>query len=140
MASNQRLEDAASAGTGTPANGLKLALAGDVMLGRGVNELLKRAPADYPWGDTKLLFEQSDWRACNLECVISDCGVPWWATPKAFHFRSDAKNIATLKEARIDAVSLANNHTLDFEYEAMFEMLRLLDQAGIQHAGAGVDL
>ena len=110
------------------------------MLGRLVNDLLERVPADYPWGDTLPLFAQADWRACNLECVISDRGEPWGLTPKAFHFRSDAKNIATLKSAQIDAVSLANNHTLDFEYDAMFEMLRLLDAAGIQHAGAGRDL
>ncbi len=110
------------------------------MLGRLVNDLLRLKSPDYPWGDTKILFDQADWRACNLECVISDRGRPWGITPKAFHFRSDAKNIATLKSARIDAVSLANNHTLDFEYDAMFEMLRLLDEAGIQHSGAGMDL
>ncbi|HYB90287.1 MAG TPA: CapA family protein, partial [Candidatus Binataceae bacterium] len=119
---------------------MKLLFVGDVMLGRLVNDLLERVPADYPWGDTLPLFAQADWRACNLECVISDRGEPWGITPKAFHFRSDAKNIATLESARIDAVSLANNHTLDFEYGAMFEMLRLLDAAGIQHAGAGRDL
>jgi poly-gamma-glutamate capsule biosynthesis protein CapA/YwtB (metallophosphatase superfamily) len=119
---------------------MKLLFVGDVMLGRMVNDLLKRVPADYPWGDTMSLFHEADWRACNLECVISDRGEPWGITPKAFHFRSDAKNIATLTSARIDAVSLANNHTLDFEYDAMFEMLRLLGTAGIQHAGAGVDL
>jgi len=133
-------QGAASPKSETRTSGLRLVLAGDVMIGRGVNERLKHEPAAYPWGDTKALFEQGDWRACNLECVISDHGVPWGATPKAFHFRSDAKNIASLKEAGIDAVSVANNHTLDFEYEAMFEMLRLLDQAGIAHAGAGVDL
>jgi poly-gamma-glutamate capsule biosynthesis protein CapA/YwtB (metallophosphatase superfamily) len=119
---------------------MKLLLVGDVMLGRLVNDLLTRVSPEYPWGDTRILFNQADWRVCNLECVISDCGAPWGITPKAFHFRSDTKNIATLKSARIDAVSLANNHTLDFEYDAMFEMLRVLDAAGIQHTGAGVDL
>jgi poly-gamma-glutamate capsule biosynthesis protein CapA/YwtB (metallophosphatase superfamily) len=119
---------------------MKLLFVGDVMVGRLVNDLLTRVSPEYPWDDTRILFDQADWRACNLECVISDRGEPWGITPKVFHFRSDAKNIATLKSARIDAVSLANNHTLDFEYEAMFEMLRLLDAAGIQHAGAGVDL
>jgi poly-gamma-glutamate capsule biosynthesis protein CapA/YwtB (metallophosphatase superfamily) len=119
---------------------LRLRLVGDVMVGRMVNDLLKRVPPNYPWGDTRTLLHEGDWRVCNLECVISDLGVPWGATPKAFHFRSDAKNIACLKAARINAVSLANNHTLDFEYDGMFEMLRLLDRAGIQHAGVGVNL
>lgn len=116
---------------------MKLLFAGDVMLGRLVNDLLQRVGPDYPWGDTKTLFQTADWRCCNLECVISDRGTPWAKTPKAFHFRSDAKNVEVLRSARINSVSLANNHTLDFDEEAMFEMLKLLDGAGIQHAGAG---
>jgi poly-gamma-glutamate synthesis protein (capsule biosynthesis protein) len=61
-------------------------------------------------------------------------------TPKVFHFRTDAKNVEALKIAEINAVSIANNHTLDFEYEAMFEMIKILDEAGIAHAGAGANL
>jgi poly-gamma-glutamate capsule biosynthesis protein CapA/YwtB (metallophosphatase superfamily) len=118
---------------------LKILFVGDVMLGRLVNELLKRELPAYPWGDTLSIFKKADLRICNLECVISDRGQPWSITPKVFHFRSDAKNIETLESAGIDAVSLANNHTLDFEYEGMFEMLRILSDAGIYHAGAGAD-
>ncbi|HXG49726.1 MAG TPA: CapA family protein, partial [Methylomirabilota bacterium] len=92
--------------------GHKLLFVGDVMLGRLVNDLLKHEPPEYPWGNTLPLFRQADWRCCNLECAISDRGSPWSETPKVFHFRSAAKNIAVLKAARIDAVSLANNHSL----------------------------
>jgi poly-gamma-glutamate capsule biosynthesis protein CapA/YwtB (metallophosphatase superfamily) len=118
---------------------LQLAFVGDVMLGRVVNEVLKAEPADYPWGDTLAVLGRADWRACNLECVISDVGEPWGATPKAFHFRSDTKNVAVLEAAGIDAVSIANNHVLDFEYEALCEMIRTLDGHGIGHAGAGLN-
>ena len=118
---------------------MRLLFVGDVMLGRMVNDLLRRVDADYPWGDTKTQFQAADWRACNLECVISDRGRPWSRTPKEFHFRSDAKNVAVLRAAGIDAVSLANNHALDFGYDAMLDMLKLLDRAGIQHAGAGTN-
>jgi len=118
----------------------QLLFVGDVMLGRLVNEVLKKMPADYPWGDTLSVFHHADVRLCNLECVLSDRGTPWSATPKVFHFRSDAKNIATLTAARIDAVSLANNHTLDFGYEALFDMLGILRTAGIHYAGAGMTL
>jgi len=117
-----------------------LVFVGDVMLGRMVNDRLRHVDPGYPWGDTKSLFRIADWRACNLECVISDRGRPWSQTPKAFHFRSDAKNVSVLKAAALDAVSVANNHTLDFEYDAMLEMLRLLDHNGIHRAGAGIDL
>lgn len=119
---------------------MKLLFAGDVMLGRLVNRALQRLPPEYPWGDTLPLFASADWRMCNLECVISDKGTPWSLTPKIFHFRSDAENVAVLQAAHIDAVSLANNHSLDYEYEAMFDMLRILNKAKIAHAGAGADL
>lgn len=119
---------------------MKLLFVGDVMLGRLVNRALQRLPPEYPWGDTLPLFASADWRMCNLECVISDRGKPWSLTPKIFHFRSDAANVAVLEAARIDAVSLANNHSLDYEYEAMFDMLRILNKAKIAHAGAGSDL
>jgi poly-gamma-glutamate synthesis protein (capsule biosynthesis protein) len=113
---------------------------GDVMLGRLVNEALKVKPQTYPWGDTLPLLQAADWRACNLECVLSDRGSPWVVPPKVFHFRSDARNVSALKAAGINAVSVANNHALDYEYEALFEMLRVLNRAGIQHAGAGLHL
>ncbi len=119
---------------------IRLVFVGDVMLGRLVNEALRETRLDYPWGDTLPIFRQSDWRACNLECAISDRGAPWNRTEKAFFFRSDPKNVGVLHTAGIDAVSVANNHILDFGYEAMADTLAILDAATIRHAGAGPDL
>jgi poly-gamma-glutamate synthesis protein (capsule biosynthesis protein) len=119
---------------------LRVLLVGDVMLGRLVNEVLKEKPPAYPWGDTLSLFHQADVRLCNLECALSDWGAPWQASPKTFHFRSDAKNVETLTTAHIDAVSLANNHALDFDEEGLFHMVRTLHEAGIHYAGAGATL
>ena len=116
---------------------MRILLVGDVMLGRLVNQHLKTEPPEYPWGDTLSIFRDCDVRLCNLECVLSDRGRPWSATPKMFHFRSDAKNVVVLKAAAINAVSNANNHALDYEYDAMFEMFALLDKSQIGHAGAG---
>jgi poly-gamma-glutamate capsule biosynthesis protein CapA/YwtB (metallophosphatase superfamily) len=116
---------------------LQLLLVGDCMIGRLVNEVLEKAPPEYPWGDTLPILHGADWRLCNLECVISDRGTPWSAYPKAFHFRSDAKNVSVLATARMNAVSLANNHVLDYGYDALIEMLEILDRAGIVHGGAG---
>lgn len=116
---------------------MRIVLVGDVMLGRLVNDVLQHEPPAYPWGDTLPLFHQADFRLCNLECVLADHGTPWSATPKVFHFRSDAKNIQVLHAAQITAVSLANNHVLDFQEAALLEMMRLLDAQGMLHVGAG---
>jgi poly-gamma-glutamate capsule biosynthesis protein CapA/YwtB (metallophosphatase superfamily) len=127
----------ASKSEGVRKDSLQLLLVGDCMLGRLVNEVLESAPTERPWGDTLSILRSADWRLCNLECVISDRGKPWSAYPKAFHFRSDAKNIAVLATAGMNAVSLANNHVLDYGYDALVEMLEILDRAGIVHGGAG---
>jgi len=117
-----------------------LALTGDVMLGRKVAEVLN----DYmrpeePWGDVRPFLDASDLRIINLECAITDNEQPWTRTPKVFHFRTQPSAIETLRTARIDACSLANNHTLDFEEQGLLDTLEHLDAAGIRHAGAGRD-
>ncbi len=118
---------------------MKLLLVGDVMLGRLVNKVLRESGPDYPWSNTKPRFDEADWRACNLECVFSDRGTPWDAETKAFHFRSERKNLAVLQSIGINAVSMANNHSFDFGYEALTDTLAGLDALGIRHAGAGAN-
>ena len=116
-----------------------MALAGDLMLGRLVNEVLKGRPPAFPWGNTLEILSGAEWSFCNVECAITD-RVPDRLPAKAFHFRSDRKNVACLQAAGIDAVSVANNHALDFGEEGLIDMLAALDSSGIAHAGAGADL
>ncbi|MDR7554597.1 MAG: CapA family protein [Armatimonadota bacterium] len=114
---------------------MRLALVGDVMLGRLVNEALARLPATYPWGDVLPVLRAADALVINLECVLADRGRP--QPGKTFTFRSDARNVAVLTAAGVRAVSLANNHTLDYGAGALLECLAVLDRAGIARAGAG---
>jgi poly-gamma-glutamate synthesis protein (capsule biosynthesis protein) len=118
----------------------RLAFMGDVMLGRNVNLAVAEKGPAYPWGNTLSLLKEADLRIINLECVISDKKTPWTKTEKVFHFRADPHAVDVLKAAKIDYVSLANNHTLDYNEDAMLDMIRRLDQAGIKHAGAGRNL
>ena len=117
---------------------MHIALLGDVMLGRLVNEQLKVADPAYVWGNTLPVLRQAELRFANLECVLADSGTP--VPGKVFHFRSDVKNVTCLIAAGIDAVSLANNHVLDFGVDALREMLPALAQHGIAGTGAGMDL
>jgi len=123
-----------------PSQEAVLALAGDVMLGRGVGEeILRKGPA-YPWGDTRDALQGADAAVINLECVIASGGEPWARWPKAFHFRSSPLAIQTLQLAGIDCVTLANNHVFDYEGDAFLEMLTLLETGGIAFTGAGRNL
>lgn len=117
-----------------------LAMMGDVMLGRGVNEALRHMRPEEPWGDVLPLLVEADLRITNLECAITEHRQPWSRTPKVFHFRADPRAVAVLRAAHIDACSLANNHTLDYEEQGLLDTLAHLDAAGIAHAGAGRNL
>jgi poly-gamma-glutamate synthesis protein (capsule biosynthesis protein) len=117
-----------------------LALTGDVMLGRAVDETLQRLGPTHPWGDLQPLLNEVDLTIVNLECVIARGGEPWSRWPKAFHFRADPVAVKALQWAGVDCVTLANNHVLDYEEEALLEMLDLLQQGEIAFAGAGHNL
>ncbi|MCL4416711.1 MAG: CapA family protein [Actinobacteria bacterium] len=118
---------------------MKLLFVGDVMLGRFVNKFLKTHPPEYVWGDTLPILKNADVKICNLECVISGIGQPWSQNLKVFHFRTDAKNVEVLKTAGFDPLSIANNHTLDYGYEALLEMAKILSENRINFAGAGIN-
>jgi poly-gamma-glutamate synthesis protein (capsule biosynthesis protein) len=122
---------------------MKIALTGDVMLGRVVDEHVIRntaLPLETVWGDVLSLLLTADRLLCNLECVISSKGEAWHPESKAFHFRAHPRAINVLKAAGVDGVTLANNHSLDYGSAALAECLGLLDRADIRHAGAGINL
>jgi poly-gamma-glutamate synthesis protein (capsule biosynthesis protein) len=81
-----------------------------------------------------------DRRLINLECVISGRGREWQPDSKAFHFRAHPRAIDFLLAAKIDCVTLANNHVLDYGTDALIECLALLDRADIKRTGAGASL
>jgi poly-gamma-glutamate capsule biosynthesis protein CapA/YwtB (metallophosphatase superfamily) len=122
---------------------MQIALTGDVMLGRLVDQYVIRNQSigpDKMWSDVLPLMLKADRRLINLECVISDRGREWRPDSKAFHFRAHPRAIDFLRAAKIDCVTLANNHVLDYGTDALLECLTLLDRAGIKRAGAGASL
>jgi poly-gamma-glutamate synthesis protein (capsule biosynthesis protein) len=117
-----------------------IGLTGDVMLGRLVNDVIHEKGFAYPWGDMLPLLRRPDLLLINLECTLTGATRPardGW--DKAFHFRADPAVAETLRLAGVDFVSLANNHGGDFGSEGLRETVRVLDAAGIRHAGAGVN-
>lgn len=117
--------------------GLRIGLAGDVMIGRLVNTQISASGPRYPWGDLLPLLKSTDLNIVNLENTITTSDR---IVPKVFNFKCDPANVSALKEARIDVVNLANNHIMDFSGEGLLETTRVLDNAGISHVGAGASI
>ena len=109
------------------------------MLGRLVSEEIPRRKPESFWGDVLPELHAADAVLANLECCISARGSPWQETPKVFHFRAVPAAIDVLTAAHVSYVSLGNNHVLDFGIEALADTISLLDDAGIAHAGAGMN-
>jgi poly-gamma-glutamate capsule biosynthesis protein CapA/YwtB (metallophosphatase superfamily) len=119
---------------------LRLALAGDTMLGRGVAERLRadpRAPLVAP--EVAEAVASADLFVLNLECCISERGERLPDPHKRFFFRAPPVAAERLAELGVDAVTLANNHALDYGPVALLDTLDHLDRAGIAHVGAGAD-
>lgn len=122
---------------------MRIALTGDVMLGRLVDQYVVQNRSVRPealWGDVLPIMLSADCRLINLECVISSHGEEWHPTTKAFHFRARPRTIEFLSAAKINGVTLANNHVLDYGPEGLLDCFNLLDQAGIKRTGAGATM
>jgi poly-gamma-glutamate capsule biosynthesis protein CapA/YwtB (metallophosphatase superfamily) len=121
-------------------SGLRLALAGDTMLGRNVAEAIARnEPDSLVDAAVARLCREADLFVLNLECCIAERGSRWPDPRKPFFFRAPPTATELLVGLGVDCVTLANNHALDFGREALLETFEHLDSAGILWVGAGTD-
>jgi poly-gamma-glutamate capsule biosynthesis protein CapA/YwtB (metallophosphatase superfamily) len=119
---------------------VRLALAGDTMLGRAVAERLGTEPPTSVFDPSVVAAcREADLVIVNLECCISDRGEPWAAPGKAFFFRAPPSAVDALVHLGVRCVTLANNHALDFGAEALSDTVDHLEAAGIRQVGAGRD-
>jgi poly-gamma-glutamate capsule biosynthesis protein CapA/YwtB (metallophosphatase superfamily) len=118
-----------------------IGLLGDVMLGRGVAQRLGSVAPRELWSDEVAeLCAVCDAVICNLECCVSERGAPTERIPgKPFFFRAPPAAVDALRAVNVRGVSLANNHALDYETEALEDTLAHVGAAGIATSGAGAD-
>jgi poly-gamma-glutamate synthesis protein (capsule biosynthesis protein) len=74
----------------------------------------------------------------NLETAVAEAEVGQ-PLSNTYVFKSPPVTVDLLREAGVDGVSLANNHSLDYRAEGLARTIELLDEGGILHAGAGID-
>jgi poly-gamma-glutamate capsule biosynthesis protein CapA/YwtB (metallophosphatase superfamily) len=117
---------------------VKLALAGDTMLGRKVAKRLESEPPESLVApELVAVAREADFFVLNLECCISERGEPF--PGRGFHFRAPPVAVETLAHLGVDCVTLANNHALDFGPQALVDTFHHLQAAGIAPVGAGAD-
>jgi len=91
-----------------------------------------------PLGDITAEVSAADLMFVNLETTVAEADVGT-RVDKTYTFKSPPESVHLLVDAGIDAVQLANNHTLDFRRPAILRTLELLDDSAVVNAGAGAD-
>jgi len=146
---------------------ITLFLAGDVMTGRGIDQILARPSTpslDEPFvtdaREYVRLAEQTSGpvpRGVASDYIWGDARAEWdRMTPvarvanletsitrsdererKGINYRMHPDNIGCLQAARLDICVLANNHVLDYGAQGLIETLETLDRVDIRAVGAG---
>ncbi|HVN01541.1 MAG TPA: CapA family protein [Caulobacteraceae bacterium] len=149
---------------------MKVLLVGDVMTGRGIDQILPHPAA--PGLHERWMVSAEDYvrlaevangaiarpagfdypwgdalparRAAAPDLVIANLETAITRhdryAPKGINYRMNPKNVGCLTAAGVDACALANNHVLDWRTRGLIDTLGALRAAGIQVAGAGRNL
>lgn len=108
-----------------------LAFAGDVHAEKGSGAALR---AGLP--SIRDVLADADLTVVNLEAAITDGGS---RADKQFAFRAPESTLTTLLEAGVDAVSLANNHGMDYGEQGLRDTLAAAARTGMPTLGIGLD-
>ena len=84
----------------------------------------------YPFANVVDIFENDDFTLANLEGPLTEVGEP---LQKQFVFRGPPAYTAILTENSVEAVTLANNHALDYGFEGRSATMEALKEAGVSY-------
>ena len=117
---------------------VSLTAVGDVMLGRNVGKAIEKQGYNYPFSALDGYMAKADITFGNLESPLSTGGKKLYG--KSVVLRGDPKMAPVLAEQGFDVLSLANNHMMDYNSEALLDTIVALRDSGIEPIGAGADL
>jgi poly-gamma-glutamate synthesis protein (capsule biosynthesis protein) len=121
-----------------PADRQRIVFLGDFLPSGSADDVIAVKGYSYLFGGVHDILAESDAAFLNLETPLSGRGAP--VEGKAYTFRADPAAADAMYAEGIRAVSLANNHILDFGPGALSDTLDNLRKAGIQTVGAGMDV
>lgn len=124
--------------TPPPEERFTLTFAGDCTFGCNTHHMyagygfIKTVGEDYayPFANVAGYFANDEFSMVNLEGPLADSGNPM---PKKHAFRGPTAFVNILTENSIEAVSLGNNHTMDYGEKAYATTLATLEEAGVPY-------
>lgn len=112
---------------------MKINIAGDFFISKDINDSNLLVQDVIPY------FERSDLNIANLETPITDEEVSKKIAKTGPHLNGNIKTIDAFKSLRINLVTLANNHILDYDEKGLSDTINLLRENKIDYLGADVD-
>ena len=123
--------------TEPPKTRLVVSGTGDVNLDPTFVRSFPRTGYQDAWTGLYGAFLFDDLTIVNLECSPSNLGTAW---VKPYTFRCDPDALASMAMAGVDVANLANNHGMDYGFEAMLDGKQKLLDVGILPVGTGANL
>ena len=114
---------------------ITISILGDICPAEGFRKEFDEKRADSIFGDVMPLLQNSDLAIANLEAALSKRGAPIKKCGPCLCGKPE--DMEVLKKAGIDAVTMANNHILDYGEEALLDTFASADQNKIKYFGAG---
>ena len=121
---------------------ISVSFAGDCTLGTDTTfsykasfpQVLADKNNDYAWffSGVKQIFQSDDLTLVNLETTLTDASKH---AKKKFRFKGDPSYAKILKEASVEVVNIANNHTMDYLQKGFNDTLFALEKAGVEYSG-----
>jgi len=110
-------------------------LTGDILLDRGVREVVERRGADHLFSEgVDSVLRAAHIVVGNLECPATRVKAPVF---KRFVFRAEPEWLLVLKKHGFTHLNLANNHSIDQGREGLTDTRRNVEKAGMAPIGAG---
>ena len=120
------------------ADSLNIVFTGDILLDRGVRQVIEHRGVDHLFSDgIDSVFRSAQIVVGNLECPATKIDAPVF---KRFIFRGEPEWLNTLQQHGITHLNLANNHSIDQGREALLDTKENIQKAGMKPFGAGATM
>ena len=120
------------------ADTLSIVFTGDILLDRGVRQVINRHGVNHLFSDgIDSVFRSAQVVVGNLECPATKIEAPVF---KQYIFRSEPEWLDTLRQHGITHLNLANNHAIDQGREGLMDTKRNIVASGMVPIGAGANM
>ena len=117
---------------------LEVILTGDILLDRGVRQVIERHGADHLFTDAiDSVFRSAQVVVGNLECPATKIESPVF---KRYIFRAEPEWLNTLQRHGFTHLNLANNHSIDQGRKGLMDTRHNIITAGMTPIGAGENM